>query len=130
MNVYLLILSDDGIAEVEADTTAEDFEAGTVESLAVIDVLIASESCLADDAFALFGGGHGALQEIFVPVLATTEKEVEAEEYHRRRGNVGCPWLLPQPVGVDNATHVAQLQQSHGDESDSDEKSYYHNKFI
>ena len=74
MDVNFLILRDDGIAEVEADTTAEDFEAGAVESLAVIDVLIAAESRLADNAFALFGGGHGALQEIFVPVFAATER--------------------------------------------------------
>ena len=78
MDVNLFILSDDGIAEVETDSAAEDLEVGPVEGLAVVDILVAAEACLADDALAFLGGGHGALQEILVLVLPATEDEVEA----------------------------------------------------
>ena len=42
VDVDLLILVDDGLAQIHADATAESVEAGSVEGLAVIDVLVAA----------------------------------------------------------------------------------------
>ena len=42
VDVYLLVLGDDGIAQVHANAAAEGIEAGTVERLAMIDVLVAA----------------------------------------------------------------------------------------
>ena len=42
VDVDLLVLGDDGFAKIHADATAESIEAGTVEGLAMIDVLVAT----------------------------------------------------------------------------------------
>ena len=54
MNLYLLILTNDGISQVHTDAAAESVKTGTVERLATIDVLIATVVYAAADALAVF----------------------------------------------------------------------------
>ena len=64
MDVDLLVLGDDGLAQVHSDATAESVETGTVEDLAVIDVFVATVVYRAADAFAVFTDRQRTLQPL------------------------------------------------------------------
>ena len=42
VDVYLLVLGNDGLAQIHSDAAAEGIEAGTVERFAAIDILVAA----------------------------------------------------------------------------------------
>ena len=61
VDVNLFVLGDDGFAQVHADTPAEGIETGTMEWLAMKDILIAAIVYAAYDSFAVFVNGNLAL---------------------------------------------------------------------
>ena len=64
MDVYLLVLSNHGLAQVHADAAAKGIKTGTVERLTVIDILIAAVFYSTTDALAILADGQGALQPL------------------------------------------------------------------
>ena len=57
VDVYLLVLRNGRFAQVQADASAESVETGTMESLAMIDILVAAMVHLAADALAVLADG-------------------------------------------------------------------------
>lgn len=60
-DVYLLILGNNCLAKVQADASAESVETGSVEGLAMIDVLVAAIACRATYSLAVLADGQRAL---------------------------------------------------------------------
>ena len=61
VDVNLLVLCDDGLAQVHSDASAKSVEPGSVERLAVIDVFVAAIVNRASDALAVLAYGKRAL---------------------------------------------------------------------
>ena len=64
VDVDFLVLGNHSLAQVETETAAESIETGTVERLAMIDVLVAAIVHRAADALALLADGQRALQPL------------------------------------------------------------------
>jgi len=64
VDVDFLVLSDDGLAQIHADAATEGIEAGTMERLTAIDVLIAAIVYRATDTLAVLADGQRALQPL------------------------------------------------------------------
>ena len=61
VDVDFFILCDDSLAHIHSDAAAEDIQTGSVEGLAIIDVLIATIMNRAADALAVLADGQRAL---------------------------------------------------------------------
>ena len=57
MNVNLLVLRDDSLAQIHSDAAAEGVETGTVKRLTAIDVLVTAVVNRAADALAVLSNG-------------------------------------------------------------------------
>ena len=71
VDVDFLVFSNHGFAQIQSDAAAENIEAGTVEGLTVIDVLVAAVMNRAADALAVFTDGQRTLQPL-VRIAAVT----------------------------------------------------------
>ena len=64
VDIYLLVLIDGSISQVQTQTAAEGIQSGTMERLTLIDVLIGTETCCTIDAFAILTLRNGALEPL------------------------------------------------------------------
>ncbi len=109
-NLYLFVLGDDSLAEVQQNSTAMGSEESSAEHLAVIHIFVATELGIAYDALAVFIDWDWTLQPLLAPVFVSSEKDIEPQAGGGHRSYVLCPRLAPQPFPMDNIPHVAQLQ--------------------
>ena len=63
-DIYLLVLTDDSLAQVQTYATEESIETGTVERFATISISIGTEARSATNAFALLANWNGTLEPL------------------------------------------------------------------
>ncbi len=78
MDVDFLIFSNHGLAQIQSDATAESVEAGTVEGLAMIDVLIATIVDRTADTLAVLTNRQWALQPLVRIATITIDNQMYA----------------------------------------------------
>ena len=125
--VYLLVLADDSLSEVNAEPAAEGVETGTMESFTPIDILIGTQTHGTAEALTALALRHGALKPLRRIVIETVDNEFHTDVEQQQRAKVGCPGMLPQPVELKDTPHAGQLQKGSHDENDSDNCSSCHN---
>ena len=94
VDLYLLILCNRGLAQVQTDASAEGVKAGTVESLTTIDVLIATVVHAAADAFTVFANRQRALQPLVRVATIAVDNKAHAYIYQQTNAEIGNPRLL------------------------------------
>ena len=78
VDVYLLVLGDDSLAQVHADAAAEGVESGTVEGLATIDVLVAAVVHTTADALTVLAEGQRTLEPLVWVATVTVNNDCRA----------------------------------------------------
>ena len=101
VNVNLLVLGDDGLAQVHADATAESIETSTVERLTAIDVLVAAVVNRAADALAVLADGQRALQPLIGVAAVTVNDSSRANVARSARLTLLRPGRTLRVYGVD-----------------------------
>ena len=76
VDVDFLVFSNHGFAQIQSDAAAESIEAGTVEGLTVIDVLVAAVMNRAADALAVFTDGQRTLQPLIRIAAVTVDNKM------------------------------------------------------
>ena len=125
VDVNFLVLADDSVAQIQAQTAAKGVKPCSMESLTFIYVLVSAKPHKAADAFAVFTQRQGALQPLRRVLLITVDDEFASNVEQEQRTEVLCPTMVP--VQVNDAPHVSQLQQGCHDKNDSDDCSSAHN---
>ena len=75
MDVYLLVFSDLGLAEIQTNTPTESIETGSVERLALEHILIATVANSTTDTLPVLVERNGTLQPLVVVVAVTADDE-------------------------------------------------------
>ena len=130
VDVYLLVLGDNGLAQIHTDAAAEGVKAGTMKGLAAIDVLVTAVVNRAADALAVLADGQRALEPLVGVATIALDDEAHAYIYQQEDGEISCPGLLAypcKPTPMDNAPDGRQFQQTGYDENNSDKRSWFHN---
>ena len=91
VDVYFLVLVDDSLAQVHADAAAESVETGTVESLTMIDVLIATIVYRTADALAVLADGQWALQPLVWVTTVAIDNEAHTYIYNEADTEIHTP---------------------------------------
>ena len=94
VDLYLFILCNGCIPQIHTNTSEESIEAGSVEWLATIDVLIATIVHAATDAFAVFTNRQRTLQPLVRVMAITVDNKVYAYIYQQTDAEIGNPRLL------------------------------------
>ena len=130
VDVDFLVLDNHGLAQIHTDAAAESIEAGTVEGLAVIDVLVAAVVDRAADSLAVLADGQRAPEPLIGIATIAVDDEARAYIYQQEDGEISCPGLLTypcKPTPVDDAPDGCQFQQTGYNENNSDNRSWFHN---
>ena len=127
VDVDLLVLGDDGLAQVHADAAAESIESGTVEGLAVIHVLVAAVVNRAADALAVLADGQRALEPLVWIAAVAVNDGLSSHVQQQGWGNVCRPGLAPQPIVLNDSPQVGQFPCTSHNQHNSDNRSWFHN---
>ena len=125
VDINFLVLVNDGIAEIQAQSATKGIEPRTVESFTFISVLVTTESHIAADALAVFTQRQGALEPLRRIFLITVDNKFTANIEQEDRTQILNPGLLQ--IQMDDSPHVSQFQQGCHDKNDSDDCSSCHN---
>ena len=130
VDVNLLVLGDDGLAQVHADAAAEGIETGTVERLAAIDVLVTAIVNRTADALAVLADGQRTPEPLVWVATVAVNNQMNTHIEHHEDAEISCPGLLGdlcKPTPMYKAPDGRQLQQTGHNENNSDNRSWFHN---
>ena len=130
VDINLLVLGDDGLAQVHADTAAEGIKTGTVEGLAAIHVLVATVVHRATDALAVLADGQWALEPLVGVATVAVNDQIHTHVEHYEDAEISCPGLfgyLFKPTPMDKVPDGRQFQQTGYNENNTDNCSWFHN---
>ena len=106
VDFYLLVFSNDGLAQVHADAAKESVETGSMEWLATIDVFIATIVCSTANALAVLTDRQRAAQPLVGIAAIAFDNEVHTNINQQTDAEIGSPSLLGysrKPVPFDYA---------------------------
>ena len=124
-HIYLLIFTDDSLAQVQTYAAEKSIETGTMERFATIGIGIGTEACGATDALALLANGNGALEPLRRVVIEIVNYEFETYIEQEKRTKILGPG--PLKIQMKYSPHVSQFQQGCHDENKTDDCSSCHN---
>ena len=128
VDIYFLVLADDGFTQVQAQTAAKGVQPGAMKGFAPIAVFVGTKAHGTTDALAVLALRHRTLEPLRRILVKTVNDEFSTNVQQENGTEIFRPGMLP--IQLDDTPHVGQPQQGSDNKNDTDNCSACHNRIV